>query len=107
MAAFSFFSIVLFFLFTLGTFDLSDILAEENACLSCHVELKGPSKSIHAPLTSGCQTCHTLSEGVNHPEQKDSIKLVRNALQSPKWEIYFLLPFDINNVLNGTRGGRG
>ena len=70
---------------TLFTLSLSTSLtyptfsAEENPCLACHVELKGPSKSVHAVLRSGCQPCHTLVKGGNHPEQKDSIKLAQNV----------------------------
>jgi len=72
---FRFFSILYFFLFTFWSFNVPDIFAEEDQCLRCHAELTKPSKSIHAPLTSGCQTCHTLVEGRNHPEHKDSVKL--------------------------------
>ncbi len=79
MSTFRFFNILIFFLFAFWNCTLSDILAEENHCLRCHAELTKPSKSIHAPLTSGCQTCHTLVEGMNHPEQKDSVKLVQNV----------------------------
>ncbi len=78
ISTFGFFSIPLF-IFAFWTFNISDIFAEGKPCLSCHVEFTKPSKSIHTPLTSSCHACHTLREGMNHPEQKDSVRLVQNV----------------------------
>jgi predicted CXXCH cytochrome family protein len=45
-------------------------------CLDCHTELKKPATSVHAALTSGCNACHMTVDGKEHPEQKNSIKLI-------------------------------
>jgi predicted CXXCH cytochrome family protein len=52
--------------------------AEENPCLTCHPEFRKPATSVHAVLASGCQACHMPVEGRKHPEQKESMKLIRN-----------------------------
>ena len=51
---------------------------EQNPCLVCHAEFKKPAVSVHAVLSSGCQTCHMPAEDKKHPAQKDSMVLVRN-----------------------------
>jgi predicted CXXCH cytochrome family protein len=67
------------FIFVFWTFNISGIFAGEKPCLSCHVEFAKPLKSVHPALTSGCLTCHALVKGMNHPEQKDSVRLVQNV----------------------------
>jgi predicted CXXCH cytochrome family protein len=51
--------------------------AEENPCVACHVDLKQPSKSVHAVLKMGCSACHKSVEGNSHPDQKGSIILTQ------------------------------
>lgn len=72
-------SVLILFLFIFSLLPSETFSAEENPCLACHVKLKEPSKSVHAVLKSGCQSCHILVEGKNHPEQKDSIKLAQDV----------------------------
>jgi predicted CXXCH cytochrome family protein len=62
----------------LGMMISQRLSAAENPCLSCHVNLKESAKSVHAALGLGCQACHKAVEGKSHPDQKDSIKLIKD-----------------------------
>lgn len=75
---FKFLSILIFLLLISGLLTYRIPAADENPCLMCHVELKEPVENIHAAMTSGCQTCHKLVEGRNHPEQKNSVTLTKD-----------------------------
>jgi predicted CXXCH cytochrome family protein len=65
------FSTVFLFLFLTA----HESFANETACLVCHSKLKEP-KNIHSPLSMGCETCHMVVTGKNHPE-KGSVVLVQ------------------------------
>jgi predicted CXXCH cytochrome family protein len=52
---------------------------EDNPCIVCHVDFKKPAAGVHAPLSSGCQACHMPVEDKKHPEQTDSMKLIRDV----------------------------
>ncbi len=54
------------------------IYAEENPCLTCHVNFKEPSKNIHEAIALGCHTCHEMVTGKNHPQDKNSVKLIQD-----------------------------
>ncbi|NWF75659.1 MAG: hypothetical protein HXY53_03640 [Nitrospirae bacterium] len=60
------------------TFISKIVYSEEQSCLQCHVDLKTPAKSVHAALGLGCQACHRTVEGKSHPDQKDSIKFIKD-----------------------------
>jgi len=66
---------ILFFLYVAVPSVPDTFASGDNPCLDCHTELKKAATSVHAPLASGCQTCHMSVEGKKHPDQKDSIKL--------------------------------
>jgi predicted CXXCH cytochrome family protein len=51
--------------------------AEENACITCHEDVKKPAKSIHPALNMTCSACHKTIEGKSHPDQKGSIVLTQ------------------------------
>jgi predicted CXXCH cytochrome family protein len=72
-------SILIFLFFIFGPSQSWAFSVGETPCLTCHMELSKPAKSVHAVMASGCYICHRLVEGKNHPEQKDSIKLTQNV----------------------------
>jgi predicted CXXCH cytochrome family protein len=53
-------------------------LSQESPCLICHGQFKRPAKAVHAALGMGCETCHQAVEGMKHPQQKGSIKLMQD-----------------------------
>ncbi len=61
-----------------GSFAVQTYSAQENPCLSCHVDFKQRAKSVHAALGMGCSACHKAVEGKSHPSQKGSIVLTQN-----------------------------
>lgn len=61
-----------FLLFTTPAF------SQENPCLICHGQFKKPAKAVHAALGMGCETCHQAVEGLKHPQQKGSMKLMQD-----------------------------
>jgi predicted CXXCH cytochrome family protein len=72
--------VVLIFLFiTAGPFTGRAYSAQESPCLACHADIKKPTKSVHAALGMGCETCHKVAEGKSHPDQKNSIVLIQNV----------------------------
>jgi len=78
MKTFKLLTFLICFLLISGVMTYRTFSAEENPCLSCHVKLKEPAYSVHPALSMGCEVCHKAVEGKNHPDQKDSIKLVRD-----------------------------
>lgn len=52
-----------------------NVSASEKQCISCHETLRALKTVKHVPMGSGCLTCHDVSEGLEHPQQKDSIRL--------------------------------
>lgn len=50
---------------------------QNNPCLTCHVNFQKPDKYVHAALSTGCNTCHMAVPGKEHPQEKDSIKLIQ------------------------------
>ena len=50
-------------------------------CTSCHAKIKKPTKSVHAALDGGCETCHQAVEGKAHPKEKGSIKLTAKGAE--------------------------
>jgi predicted CXXCH cytochrome family protein len=55
------------------------VFADQNSpCLTCHQEYSKPSKYDHGALSIGCNTCHVPVEGKKHPEQKNSISLLKD-----------------------------
>ena len=71
-------SILIVFFSIFGSLPARAFSFEEHPCTKCHLEFTEPSKSVHAIPKSGCQACHMLVEGKNHPEQKDSIRLLQD-----------------------------
>jgi predicted CXXCH cytochrome family protein len=70
----------IFFLLSAAGLSASDtVAAGDNPCLDCHAELKKPATSVHAALASGCDACHMTVKGKKHPEEKDSIQLIRDV----------------------------
>jgi len=57
----------------------TNAVAEENPCITCHSEYQQPAKSVHAAVKLGCATCHKVQEGMSHPGQKGSIKLIQTV----------------------------
>ncbi len=55
------------------------VSSEENPCLLCHSRFSVIAKAVHAPLGMGCETCHQPEKGMEHPQQKGSMKLVRDV----------------------------
>jgi len=78
MKPFKLLIILTFLLLPFGFLTFQAYSAAENPCLTCHVDLKEPAKSVHAPLSMGCETCHMTVQGKEHPQQKDSIKLTQD-----------------------------
>ena len=70
---------ILFFLYAYGASASETFGAVQNPCLGCHTDLNKPETSVHAALTSGCETCHIAVKGREHPEQKDSMTLIRDV----------------------------
>ncbi len=72
--------VVLSFLFIIaGPFAIQTYSAQESPCLGCHSDLKKPTKSVHATMAMGCETCHKPVEGKSHPDQKGSMKLTQDV----------------------------
>lgn len=49
--------------------------AHSNLCIGCHPDIGKGHNYIHSAVNIGCQTCHTIIPGKEHPEGKNSIKL--------------------------------
>jgi predicted CXXCH cytochrome family protein len=55
------------------------VFANQNSpCLTCHQEYSKPSKYDHGALSIGCNACHVPVQGKKHPEQKNSIILLKD-----------------------------
>jgi predicted CXXCH cytochrome family protein len=53
--------------------------AQEIPCLNCHSKFNKHSKNDHAALGIGCSACHGTVQDKKHPQQKGSIKLIREV----------------------------
>ena len=53
--------------------------ARDILCLNCHTEFREPSKNDHGALGIGCNACHIAAQDKKHPQQKDSVKLIRDV----------------------------
>lgn len=79
MKSLKFFLIMVSLSFLVLFLNSSSALAEENPCLKCHPDFQQPSKSTHAAIKMGCESCHKVQEGMSHPDQKGSVTLVQKA----------------------------
>ena len=52
--------------------------ALNNQCVSCHETFREVKEITHKPVISGCLTCHVVSKELEHPQQKDSIRLKKD-----------------------------
>ena len=58
---------------------VNDVLALDNQCVSCHETIREVKKFTHKPMVSGCLTCHVVSKELEHPQQKDIIRLKKDV----------------------------
>jgi predicted CXXCH cytochrome family protein len=68
--------IFLLIIFWPGTSRLS--ASDDISCLTCHINFQKTDKHVHAAMNMGCHACHTPVQGMNHPEQKNSITLIKD-----------------------------
>ncbi len=50
------------------------VLADQRACTPCHSNITRGAH-IHPALNMGCNQCHTMTPGKNHPKESGSVKL--------------------------------
>lgn len=51
---------------------------KEHHCLGCHAELRKSAKNEHRAVSLGCEACHVVVTGKDHPGDKDSVRLTQD-----------------------------
>jgi predicted CXXCH cytochrome family protein len=81
------------------------VSALDNQCTSCHDQFRELKKITHKPMSSGCLTCHLVSTDLEHPQQKDSIRL-KKALPALCYSCHSEGDFQNSNIHEPVLAGR-
>ncbi len=69
------FFIIINSLASFGSFFIWASFVYAKSCTECHSDIGKGHTYTHPALNLGCESCHLISDGKKHPEEKNSIKL--------------------------------
>jgi len=67
--------LMIFFIVSLGCFVTGAFSEQTKSCGECHSDIGKGNKYIHPAINLGCESCHMNRDGMQHPKQKESMKL--------------------------------